>query len=111
MALLAAVAGQAATALENGRLYRQLQIKADELERLREFSENILESLNDGLRSSTATIASSAGTAGSRSSTACATSDAVGRPLDELFEPAFVEVLRAARRESPEGRRRSTACR
>jgi two-component system, NtrC family, sensor kinase len=46
MALLAAVAAQAATALENGRLYRQLRMKADELERLREFSENILESLN-----------------------------------------------------------------
>ncbi len=49
MALLAAVAAQAATALENGRLYRQLRIKADELDRMREFSENILESLNDGL--------------------------------------------------------------
>ena len=49
MALLAAVAAQAATALENGRLYRQLRVKADELERMREFSENILESLNDGL--------------------------------------------------------------
>ena len=45
----AAVAAQAATALENGRLYRQLRVKADELERMREFSENILESLNDGL--------------------------------------------------------------
>jgi two-component system NtrC family sensor kinase len=49
MALLSAVAAQAATALENGRLYRQLRTKADELERLRQFSENILESLNDGL--------------------------------------------------------------
>ena len=49
MALLAAVAAQAATALENGRLYRQLTVKADELDRMREFSENILESLNDGL--------------------------------------------------------------
>ena len=49
MALLAAVAAQAATALENGRLYGQLRIKADELDRMREFSENILESLNDGL--------------------------------------------------------------
>ena len=49
MALLAAVAAQAATALENGRLYGQLRVKADELDRMREFSENILESLNDGL--------------------------------------------------------------
>jgi two-component system NtrC family sensor kinase len=49
MALLSAVAAQAATALENGRLYRQLRTKAEELERMRQFSENILESLNDGL--------------------------------------------------------------
>jgi PAS domain S-box-containing protein len=49
MALLSAVAAQAATALENGRLYRQLRTKADELERMRQFSENILESLNEGL--------------------------------------------------------------
>jgi hypothetical protein len=49
MALLSAVAAQAATALENGPLYRQLRTKAEELERMRQFSENILESLNDGL--------------------------------------------------------------
>ena len=50
MALLAAVAGQVATALENGRLYGQLQLKAGELDRMRQFSENIIESLNDGPR-------------------------------------------------------------
>ncbi len=49
MALIGAVAGQAATALENGRLYRQLHVKAGELDRLREFSENVLQSLDDGL--------------------------------------------------------------
>ena len=49
IALLTSVAGQVATALENGRLYRQLQLKADELDRLRLFNENIVESLDDGL--------------------------------------------------------------
>ena len=34
MDLLTAVAGQAATAIENGRLYRQLHLKASELDRL-----------------------------------------------------------------------------
>ena len=42
-------AGEVATAIENGRLYRQLHLKAEELGRLREFNENILESLDDGL--------------------------------------------------------------
>src|SRR4029078_4368640 len=49
MALLAAVAGQIATALENARLYRQLHVKALEIDRMRAFNENILESLDDGL--------------------------------------------------------------
>ena len=49
MGLLAAVAGQIATALENARLYRQLHVKALELDRMRAFNENILESLDDGL--------------------------------------------------------------
>src|SRR5205814_5527171 len=49
LALLTAVAGQVATAIENGRLYRQLNLKAQELGRMREFNENILESIDDGL--------------------------------------------------------------
>ena len=49
MALLAAVAAQAATALENGRLYRQLPSRRTSSSGCGEFSENILESLNDGL--------------------------------------------------------------
>src|SRR5262249_26674361 len=48
LALLTAVASQVATAIENGRLYRQLHLKAEELGRMREFNENILESLDDG---------------------------------------------------------------
>ena len=74
MALLSAVAAQAATALENGRLYRQLRTKADELERMRQFSENILESLNDGLAvARPRRTASCAGTAAWKSCTASAT--------------------------------------
>src|SRR5262249_3285488 len=49
LALLTAVAGQVATAIENGRLYRELHLKAEEVDRMREFNENILESLDDGL--------------------------------------------------------------
>src|SRR5204862_2805227 len=49
LALVTAVAGQVATAIENGRLFRQLHLKAEEIGRMREFNENILESLDDGL--------------------------------------------------------------
>jgi two-component system NtrC family sensor kinase len=49
MALLGAVAGQAATAIENARLYGELRVKAEEVERLRQFSDSVVESLSDGL--------------------------------------------------------------
>jgi PAS domain S-box-containing protein len=102
-ALLAAVAGQIATALENARLYRQLQVKAVELDRLRAFNENILESLENGLlvvdlddrvlRWNTA-LEQAYGVARDR---------ATGRRLDELFDGSFVDAIRHARRDAPWG--------
>ena len=103
LALLTAVAGQVATAIENGRLYRELHLKAEELGRVREFNENILESLDDGLvvfdgnerivRWNRAIEAFYGVTA----------REAVGRLLVEFFELEFVEALRAARQEHPYG--------
>jgi two-component system NtrC family sensor kinase len=103
MALLAAVAAQAATALENGRLYRQLRVKADELERMREFSENILESLNDGLAVVNRDDRIVRWNRRLEELYGVRHEEAVARRLDEIFEPGFLDVLRAARAESPEG--------
>ena len=103
MALLAAVAAQAATALENGRLYRQLHNKADELERMREFSENILESLNDGLAVVNGDDRIVRWNRRLEELYGIRHEDAVARRLNELFEPAFLEILRSSRLESPEG--------
>jgi PAS domain S-box-containing protein len=103
MALLAAVASQAATALENARLYGQLQGKAAEIERLRQFSDSVVESLIDGLvvvdledrvLRWNRRMETLAGIPGGR---------AVGRHLGGLFPRAFVESLEAARRADPEG--------
>jgi two-component system, NtrC family, sensor kinase len=103
LALLTAVAGQVATAIENGRLYRQLHLKAEELGRMREFNENILESLDDGLvvfdererivRWNRA-LEAFYGLTGAY---------AVDRSLGEVFDEPFVEALRAAREEHPYG--------
>ena len=98
MALLAAVAAQAATALENGRLYRQLRVKADELERMREFSENILESLNDGLAVVDRDDRIVRWNRRLEELYGVRHEEAVSRRLDEIFEPGFLDVLRAARR-------------
>jgi PAS domain S-box-containing protein len=103
MALLAAVAAQMATALENARLYRQLHVKAIELDRLRAFNENILESLDDGL------LVVDLYDKVVRWNTALETlygvsrSAAAGRAIDDLFDGPCVEAIRAARRDSPTG--------
>lgn len=103
MALLAAVAAQAATALENGRLYRQLRMKADELDRMREFSENILESLNDGLVVLNREDRVVRWNRRLEELYGVRHEQAVDRRIDEIFDEAFFETLRAARRESPDG--------
>jgi two-component system NtrC family sensor kinase len=103
LGLLNAVAGQVATAIENGRLYRQLHLKAEEIGRMREFNENILESLDDGL------VVFDAGEQIVRWNRALelsygvARADAVGRPLAAIFDAPFVDALRAAREENPHG--------
>jgi PAS domain S-box-containing protein len=102
MALLSAVAAQAATALENGRLYRQLRMKADELERMREFSENILESLNDGLAVVNRENRVVRWNRRLEELYGVRHEEAVGRRLGELFDPMFMEVL-GSRREVLEG--------
>jgi two-component system NtrC family sensor kinase len=47
--LLVTLSGYVSIAVENSRLYRSLQHKVDEYERLKEFSENIVESINVGI--------------------------------------------------------------
>jgi two-component system, NtrC family, sensor kinase len=103
MALLAAVAAQAATALENGRLYRQLRIKADELDRMREFSENILESLNDGLAVINRDDRVVRWNRRLEELYGLRHEQSVNRRFDELFDPSLFDLVRSARRESPDG--------
>ena len=47
--LLVTIAGYAAVAIDNARLYHSLEQKAVQIERLKDFSENIVESLNVGV--------------------------------------------------------------
>jgi PAS domain S-box-containing protein len=103
MALLTAVAGQVATALENGRLYRQLQVKANELGRAQEFNQNILESLDDGLVVHDVQERIVWWNRALERLYGRGRAETVGRRLDEVFEGPFVEALRAARRDNPRG--------
>jgi PAS domain S-box-containing protein len=101
MGLLAAVAGQAATALENGRLYRQLHLEAAELDRLRAFNENILESLDAGLVVVDLDDRVIRWNRALERLYGLPRAEALGRSIDELFDEPFLVTLRAARRESP----------
>ena len=103
MELLAAVAGQMATALENARLYRQLHVKALEFDRLRAFNENILESLDDGLLVVDLEDKVVRWNTALETLYGVARSAAAGRSLDNLFDGPCVEAVRAARRDSPTG--------
>src|SRR5437667_10286147 len=97
LALLTAVAGQVATAIENGRLYRQLHLKAEEIGRMREFNENILESLDDGLVVFDGEERIVRWNHALERFYGVSRADAVGRPLREVFDGTFVDALRAAR--------------
>ena len=103
MALLAAVAGQVATALENGRLYGRLRQKAGELDRMRQFSENIVESLSDGLAVLDLDDRIIRWNAGFERLHGVPRATAIGRSLDEIFDADFVARLSAARAERPAG--------
>ena len=103
IALVAAVAGQVATALENARLYRELREKAGEIDRLREFSDNIIESLNEGLAVLDLDDRVVRWNSAFERLYGVERDDAVGRTLSELFEPTFVAALRAARGETATG--------
>jgi PAS domain S-box-containing protein len=103
LGLLTAVAGQVATAIENGRLYRQLHLKAEELGRMREFNENILESLDNGLVVFDAEEKIVRWNRALEEFYGVAREAAIGRPLGDVFDAPFVEALRAARQDHPYG--------
>ena len=103
LALLTAVAAQVATAIENGRLYRELHLKAEELGRMREFNENILESLDDGLVVFDVSERIVRWNRALEDFYGVVRRDAVGCTLGDIFDAPFVEALRAARQEHPYG--------
>jgi two-component system NtrC family sensor kinase len=103
LALLTAVAGQVATAMENGRLYRQLQLKAEEIGRMREFNENILESLDDGLVVFDADERVVRWNRALEDVYNVTREAAIGKKLADIFDTPFVEALKAARQEHPYG--------
>ena len=103
MALLAAVAGQVATALDNGRLYSELQLKARELDRMRRFSDSIVESLNDGLVVLDLEDRVIRWNAGMERLYGVSPERAIGETLESLFDRTFADRMRDAKHDAPTG--------
>jgi two-component system, NtrC family, sensor kinase len=83
--LLITFSNYVAIAIENSRLYSSLQQKADEYERLKEFSENIVESINVGILAAGLDDRVESWNSQIERLTGIAREEAVGRRLSDLF--------------------------
>ncbi len=99
LTLLNAVAAQVATAIENGRLYRALREKADELNRMRQFSENVVQSIQDGLLVIDLQGVVLDWNAAMEQIAGVPATDAIGSRIDALFDPEFLATVRMAERD------------
>ncbi len=83
--LIVTLSNYVAIAVENSRLYTSLQQKADEYERLKEFSENIVESINVGILAAGLDDRVESWNTQIERLTGISREEAVGRPLSDLF--------------------------
>ncbi len=89
--LLVTLAGYVGIAIENASLYRSLQMKVEEYERLKEFSENIVESINVGILAADLEDRVESWNSQIERLTGIAREQAVGKKLSELFPEDLVE--------------------
>jgi PAS domain S-box-containing protein len=97
--LLLTLANYVGIAIENTNLYRSLKEKADEYERLKEFSENIVESINVGVLAADLDDRVESWNTQMERLSGIGRADALGRRLSELFPPGLVEQLDRTRGE------------
>ncbi len=95
--LLITLSNYVAIAIENSRLYTSLQRKADEYERLKEFSENIVESINVGILAAGLDDRVESWNAEIERLTGIERKEALGRRLSDLFAPELSEEFENAR--------------
>src|SRR5579883_437004 len=89
--LLVTLAGYVGIAIENATLYRSLQLKVEEYERLKEFSENIVESINVGILAADLDDRVESWNSQIERRTGITREAAVGKKLAELFPEDLVE--------------------
>jgi len=95
--LLVTLSGYVGIAIENARLYSSLARKADEYERLKEFSENIVESINVGILAAGLDDRVESWNTQIERLTGIAREKAVGQPLGSLFPEDLAEQFEMVR--------------
>ncbi len=89
--LLETLAGYIGIAVQNARLYKSLEEKAGQYERLKEFSENIVESISVGVMAVDLEDRIESWNSQMEVMFALPRLDAVGRPMAAVLPPAFLE--------------------
>ncbi len=98
--LLMTLCGSVGIAIENARLYHSLQGKVEQYERLKEFSENIVESINVGILAADLDDRVESWNSQIERLTGITRERALGRRLGELFARPLVEEFDKVRGES-----------
>ena len=98
--LLVTLAGYVGIAIENASLYRTLQRKVEEYERLKEFSENIVESINVGILAADLDDRVESWNTQMEQLSGVARDRAVGSRLADLFPASLVEQFERVRGET-----------
>jgi PAS domain S-box-containing protein len=95
--LLESLASYIGIALQNASLYARLEEKIGEFERLKEFNENIVESINVGILAIDLDDRIESWNAQMEAMYALSRAEALGQPLRSVFPPEFVEALASFR--------------
>lgn len=94
--LLQTLAGSVGIAIENAQLYRSLERKVEEYERLKDYSENIVESINVGILAADLEDRIESWNPQIERFTGVPRDAAIGRRLTELFPEELVEQFHGA---------------
>ncbi len=97
MELLLTLCGYVGIAIENANLYQALQCKVDEYERLKEFSENIVESISVGILAADLDDRVESWNTRMEELTGISRELALGRTLSDLFPEPLMERLQSVR--------------
>ena len=98
--LLESLASYIGIALQNASLYSQLEQKVTDFERLKEFNENIVESINVGILAVDLDDRIESWNAQMEAMYALSRAEVIGQPMKAVFPLEFVDALDAARNES-----------